>query len=149
MWPSTLQNSGLAGVTRPDGVGPFSATAIGEGGCIAAESIFTALSAGPARPLQVAAASPFILAAIASAGRAMTSGISKDHARASIGKPGIASSSCGVRVFVSRSCQHGRRKPGVKADQLARHLAAALRDQPGGALVAEINPQPTERNAEA
>src|SRR5262249_9277358 len=32
---------------------------------------------------------------------------------------------------------------------LLRHLAAALGDQPRGALVARINPEPAERDAEA
>jgi hypothetical protein len=66
MWPSTLQNSGLAGVTRAAGVGPFSATASGDGATMLAESIFTALSPAPTRPLHVAAASPVIFAAVAS-----------------------------------------------------------------------------------
>jgi hypothetical protein len=56
MWPSTLQKPGLAGVIRPDGVGPRSATASCDGACNVAESIFTA-SAPPTRPLQIVSAS--------------------------------------------------------------------------------------------
>ena len=66
IWPRTLQNSGLAGVTRAAGVGPFSATASGVGATIEAESIRTALSVGRIRSLQVVAGSPAIFAAIAS-----------------------------------------------------------------------------------
>jgi len=94
MRPMTLQNSGSAGVTRAAGVGPRSATASGEGACIAAESILTEFSAGPASPLQVAAASPFILAAAASVEHrdAATSEASTAQARASIDSPCIVSS---------------------------------------------------------
>ena len=67
IWPSTLQNSGLAGVTRAAGVGPLSATASGVGAIMEADSIRTALSVGRIRSLQVAAGSPIIFAAIASA----------------------------------------------------------------------------------
>src|SRR5438034_446375 len=63
IWPSTLQNDGLAGVMRAAGVGPRSATASGEGACKVAESIFTASGASPLRPPQVAAGSPVIVAA--------------------------------------------------------------------------------------
>src|SRR5438132_11610666 len=41
----------------------------------------------------------------------------------------------------SRSCSNYRRIS-------PRHLAAALRDQPRGALIAHINPQPAQRDAE-
>src|SRR6185369_13336085 len=66
IWPSTLQNSGLAGVTRAAGVGPLSTTASGVGAIMEAESIRTVLSVGRMRSLQVVAGSPVILAAIAS-----------------------------------------------------------------------------------
>src|SRR3569832_835910 len=55
IWPSTLHKAGLAGVTRPDGVGPRSATASGDGDCNVAESIFTA-SVPPLRSLQTVSA---------------------------------------------------------------------------------------------
>src|SRR5262245_53984296 len=37
----------------------------------------------------------------------------------------------------------------VRFVALLRHLAAALRDQPRGALVAHVDPQPAQRDAEA
>ena len=69
IWPSTLQNSGLAGVTRAAGVGPLSATASGVGATMEAELIRTALSVGRIRSPQVVAGSPAIFAAIASAAK--------------------------------------------------------------------------------
>src|SRR6185312_2917899 len=69
IWPSTLQNSGLAGVTRAAGVGALSATASGVGATMDAESIRTTLSVGRIRSPQVAAGSPVIFAAIASAAK--------------------------------------------------------------------------------
>src|SRR3954471_12053625 len=89
MRPSTLQNSGLAGVMRPAGVGPRSATASCEGVCIAAESIRTALSAGPTSPLQVAAGSPVILEAASTLPDEIIAASKRAHARASIESLGI------------------------------------------------------------
>src|SRR3954470_21789528 len=67
IWPSTLQKAGLAGGARPDGVGPRSATASGDGASNVAESIFTA-SAPPVRPLQtVSASSASVIASALSA----------------------------------------------------------------------------------
>src|SRR5258707_1430716 len=37
----------------------------------------------------------------------------------------------------------------IDADASLRHLAAALRDQPRGALISGINPEPAQRDAEA
>src|ERR1051326_5834958 len=51
IWPSTLQNAGLAGAMRAAGVGARSDTVSREGACSVAESIRTA-SRAPARPLQ-------------------------------------------------------------------------------------------------
>src|SRR5450631_4547797 len=62
IWPSTLQNAGLAGAMRAAGVGPRSDTASGEGVCSVAESTRKA-SKDPARPLQAEAASSTIVAA--------------------------------------------------------------------------------------
>ena len=62
IWPSTLQNAGLAGAMRPDGVGPRSATASGDAVCNVAASILTA-SVPPARPLQTVSASSANVAA--------------------------------------------------------------------------------------
>src|SRR5436190_299600 len=95
MRPMTLQNSGLAGVIRAAGVGPRSATASGDGACMAAESMRTALSAGPARPLQVVAGSPLILEAASTALDDIIAAATaiKAQTRASIEKLRIASSS--------------------------------------------------------
>ena len=116
MRPITLQNSGIAGVTRAAGVGPRSATASGDGACIAAELIRTAFSIGPARPLQVAAASPLILdAASADENDAVATSAARAHVRVSIGNPCIVSSRfAGARVLVSRCRYNGRRGAGVK-----------------------------------
>ena len=57
-----LQKDGLAGVTRPDGVAPRSATASADGACNAAKSIFTA-SVPPTKPLQTVSASSASVAA--------------------------------------------------------------------------------------
>src|SRR5713101_5629681 len=66
IWPSTLQNAGLAGAIRAAGVGARSDTASGEGVCSVTESIRTA-SEDPARPPQAEAASSIIIAAAGSA----------------------------------------------------------------------------------
>src|SRR5258708_24966595 len=45
---------------------------------------------------------------------------------------------------------HSRFRPWLsKLDASLRHLAAALRDQPRGALISGINPEPAQRDAEA
>jgi hypothetical protein len=80
---------------RVRGVGAFSATESCEGAWRAAESIRTAFSNGPTRPLQVAAASLLILEA-APAGEndiVAASAAKAAHARASFDKLCIISSS--------------------------------------------------------
>ena len=91
MRPMTLQNSGLAGVMRPAGVGPRSATASCDGACMAAESMRTALSAGPTSPLQVVAGSPLILEAASTGADDIIADSNAAHTRASIESFGIAS----------------------------------------------------------
>src|SRR4051812_37874326 len=168
IWPRTLQNSGLAGLTRADGVGPLSATASGAGATIEAESIRTALSAGRIRSLHVVAGSPVIFAAVASAASnevTVTSEATQAHARALILSPCIVPSRqcCAPRIWLAVPLQwlgwRGRQLKSIRAPpavpqrlcqraNLSCDLARALRDQARRALVAGVNPQPAQRDAE-
>src|SRR5262245_28878226 len=104
---------------RVRGVGAFSATASGDGGCIAAESIRSPFSIPPVRPLQAAAGSPVIFAAIAWEAEndvAAASAARRAHARVLIDKPCIVF----LAMLLLSLCadvqprQHGRRNAGVK-----------------------------------
>ena len=69
---------------RAAGVGARSATASGDGACMAAESMWTALSVSPASPLQVATGSPVILEAASTAVDDIIAASKNAHTPASI-----------------------------------------------------------------
>ena len=152
IWPSTLQNSGLAGITRAAGVGPLSTTASGVGVIMEAESIRTALSVGRIRSPHVAAGSPAIFAAIASALKsevAASSEANGAHARRSNLRRFIFSSpllSCN-RFWAGRQAYNGLRRADVNRNKNAwrrrLRLTSVMRRHP------HPDPPPQAREREA